>query len=80
MWCTSVAEVDSFFPPEQRAIAQGILAATFSGLGYGIGSVLGGYIYSMYGFNALFQTSAAFTGASLLVFLSGRKGATVNRY
>ncbi|KAG2197418.1 hypothetical protein INT47_005671 [Mucor saturninus] len=73
VWSTAVAQVDGFFPVEQRSIAQGILASSFSGLGYGIGCVLGGYIYSVYGFIRLFQTSIAICSISLIVFLSGRR-------
>ncbi|KAI8095933.1 major facilitator superfamily domain-containing protein [Thamnidium elegans] len=73
VWSTAVAEVDSFFPVEQRSIAQGILAALFSGLGYGIGCILGGYIYGVYGFSKLFQVSTIICGISLVVFLSGRR-------
>ncbi|GAA5804409.1 hypothetical protein HPULCUR_009902 [Helicostylum pulchrum] len=73
VWSTAVAEVDSFFPVEQRSIAQGILAALFSGLGYGIGCILGGYIYGVYGFSKLFQVSTIICGMSLIVFLSGRR-------
>lgn len=73
VWSTAVAEVDSFFPVEQRSIAQGILAALFSGLGYGIGCILGGYIYGVYGFSRLFQVSTIICGISLIVFLSGRR-------
>lgn len=65
--------MDSFFPIEQKSIAQGILAALFSGLGYGIGCLLGGYILNLYGQIVLFQLSATICGFSLAVFLLGRR-------
>lgn len=73
IWSTAVSEVDSFFPIEQRSMAQGILAALFSGLGYGIGCILGGYILGVYGSIKLFQASIIICSTSLIVFLSGRR-------
>ncbi|KAI9318750.1 major facilitator superfamily domain-containing protein [Dichotomocladium elegans] len=71
-WSTSVSEVDTFFPPDQRAVAQGILAALFNGLGFGSGCILGGAVYEQWGAKALTQTSAAVALLSLIVFLAGR--------
>ncbi|OAD76118.1 hypothetical protein PHYBLDRAFT_88121, partial [Phycomyces blakesleeanus NRRL 1555(-)] len=72
IWSTSVSEVDTFFPADQRAMAQGILAALFSGLGYGLGCIIGGMVYDQYGVTALFEVSAAIAAFSLGVFLLGR--------
>ncbi|CAO3626905.1 unnamed protein product [Cunninghamella echinulata] len=71
LWSTFVKAVGSFFPDNQKAMAQGILAALFSGLGYGIGSVSSGYIYGFYGYEVLFDTSIGITLFSLCVFLIG---------
>ncbi|CAM0141074.1 unnamed protein product [Umbelopsis sp. WA50703] len=72
IWSTAVSEVDTFFPPEQRAIAQGTLAALHMGAGFGIGCVLGGIIYEAWGAHALYQTAALLTAVSLVTFLAGR--------
>lgn len=71
-WSTGVSEVDSFFPPDQRAMAQGILAALFTGFGFGFGCLIGGAVYDSYGASALCQTSAGIAAVSLVVFLAGR--------
>lgn len=60
------------FPIHQRAIAQGILAALFSGLGFGIGCIVGGYAYDHYGILMLFNAAIAVAAISLLVFWAGR--------
>lgn len=73
VWSTAVAEVDGFFPVDQRSVAQGILAALFSGLGYGLGCIIGGFVYAVYGSMKLFQISAFICTLSLVVFLSGRR-------
>lgn len=73
VWSISVAEVDSFFPTEQKSIAQGVLAALFTGLGYGVGCLLGGSIYGVYGSIKLFQVSSFICCISLIVFLCGRR-------
>ncbi|CAO3591264.1 unnamed protein product [Absidia cylindrospora] len=71
MWSTAVTEVDTFFPEEQRAMAQGILAALFSGLGYGLGCALGGFIYD-YGSVCLLAASSCIAMFGLLAFYIGR--------
>lgn len=60
------------FPIHQRAIAQGILAALFSGLGFGIGCIVGGYAYDHYGILMLFNVAIGVAAISLLVFWAGR--------
>ncbi|KAI8337376.1 major facilitator superfamily domain-containing protein [Choanephora cucurbitarum] len=72
IWSTCVSEVDRMFPASQRAVAQGILAALFSGLGFGLGCILGGFAYDHYGAIMLFNVSMAVSLISLLVFWSGR--------
>ncbi|KAI8339422.1 major facilitator superfamily domain-containing protein [Chlamydoabsidia padenii] len=72
MWSTAVAEVDTFFPEEQRAMAQGILAALFSGLGYGLGCIISGVIYDQYGSQCLLGASSCIAMFGLGIFLIGR--------
>lgn len=72
IWSTCVSEVDQMFPANQRAIAQGILAALFSGLGFGLGCILGGYAYDHYGAQMLFDISISIAVLSLIVFWFGR--------
>ncbi|KAI8983709.1 major facilitator superfamily domain-containing protein [Pilobolus umbonatus] len=72
IWCTCVSEVDSIFPDNQRAMGQGILAALFSGLGFGIGCLCGGYFYDTYGSNMLFVISISIACLSMLIFSIGR--------
>ncbi|KAK4510645.1 uncharacterized protein ATC70_005077 [Mucor velutinosus] len=72
IWSTCVSEVDQMFPVNQRAVAQGILAALFSGLGFGLGCILGGFAYDNYGSQTLFNVSIAVAIASLVVFWCGR--------
>lgn len=72
IWSTCVSEVDRMFPASQRAVAQGILAALFSGLGFGLGCILGGFAYDHYGAIMLFNVSMAVSLISLFVFWIGR--------
>ncbi|KAI8086099.1 major facilitator superfamily domain-containing protein [Halteromyces radiatus] len=72
MWSTAVAEVDTFFPEDQRGLAQGILGVLFSGLGYGLGSVLSGFVYDQYGYRYLLGVSASITLFGLAVFYIGK--------
>ncbi|KAI8645650.1 major facilitator superfamily domain-containing protein [Parasitella parasitica] len=72
IWSTCVSEVDLMFPDDQRAVAQGILAALFSGLGFGLGCILGGFAYDNYGSQMLFNVSIAVAVISLIVFWCGR--------
>ncbi|KAI7907316.1 uncharacterized protein BX663DRAFT_495502 [Cokeromyces recurvatus] len=72
IWSTCVSEVDQMFPVNQRAIAQGILAALFSGLGFGLGCILGGFTYDQYGAQMLFNVSISVAILSLFIFWSGR--------
>ncbi|OZJ03516.1 hypothetical protein BZG36_03427 [Bifiguratus adelaidae] len=69
LWSTAVNEVDTFFPPHQRAVAQGILAALFAGLGAGLGSFVGGWVYGLGGGVALYRVAAGLASASLTLFL-----------
>ncbi|KAI8064166.1 major facilitator superfamily domain-containing protein [Gongronella butleri] len=73
LWSTAVAQVDSFFAEDQRAMAQGILAAVFSGLGYGIGCVLSGLVYDPFGHHGLLLTSSCITILGYLVFFFGKQ-------
>ncbi|KAI8333710.1 major facilitator superfamily domain-containing protein [Chlamydoabsidia padenii] len=72
IWSTAVAEVDTFFPEDQRAMAQGILAAIFSGFGYGLGCVISGVIYDQYGCTFLLGASAGISLLGLGIFFVGR--------
>jgi predicted MFS family arabinose efflux permease len=67
-----VAQVDTFFPEDQRAMAQGILAAVFSGFGYGLGCVISGVIYDQYGCTCLLGASAGISLLGLGIFFLGR--------
>ncbi|SAM08535.1 hypothetical protein [Absidia glauca] len=72
IWSTAVAQVDTFFPEDQRAMAQGILAAVFSGFGYGLGCVISGVIYDQYGCTCLLGASAGISLLGLGIFFLGR--------
>ncbi|CDH51298.1 hypothetical protein RO3G_12313 [Lichtheimia corymbifera JMRC:FSU:9682] len=71
-WSTAVSEVDSFFPPEQRAVAQGVLGSLHLGLGNGLGALLGGYLDSYLGAIWMFRCNAILCAFSILVFSIGR--------
>ncbi|KAI9305740.1 major facilitator superfamily domain-containing protein [Cunninghamella echinulata] len=71
-WATAVSEIDGFFPPEQRSVAQGILGALHAGLGTGLGALIGGYLYDYYSPIFLFQTSAFLCIISIGIFSVGR--------
>jgi predicted MFS family arabinose efflux permease len=72
IWSTCVSEVDNIFPPDQRSVAQGILASLFTGLGFGMGCILGGYFYDHYGSEMLFNVSLVIGILSLTTFYIGR--------
>lgn len=67
-----MSEVDQIFPVHQRAIAQGILASLFTGLGFGVGCIVGGYAYDHYGIHMLFNVSIGVAIISLTTFWIGR--------
>ncbi|KAI8335411.1 major facilitator superfamily domain-containing protein [Chlamydoabsidia padenii] len=71
-WATAVSEIDGFFPPEQRSVAQGILGALHAGLGTGLGALIGGYVYEYYGAISLFRLSAFLCVVSSAIFCIGR--------
>ncbi|KAI9319461.1 major facilitator superfamily domain-containing protein [Dichotomocladium elegans] len=71
-WSISVSEMDSFFPPEQRAVAQGVLGALHNGLGTGLGALIGGYIDAYLGSLWLFRLAAILCALSITVFSIGR--------
>lgn len=73
-WATAVSEIDNYFPPTQRSVAQGILAGLYGGLGTGFGCFLGGYLFENYGGAVLYQGAATVTALSVVVFLVGRIG------
>ncbi|ORX58299.1 hypothetical protein DM01DRAFT_1223004 [Hesseltinella vesiculosa] len=72
LWSTAVAQVDGYFADDQRAMAQGILAACFSGLGYGLGCVLSGLVYDPFGHQGLLLTSSSVAIIGYLVFVFGK--------
>ncbi|ORE20476.1 MFS general substrate transporter [Rhizopus microsporus] len=71
-WATSVSEMDSFFPPEQRSVAQGILGALHFGLGTGLGALVGGYLYQYLGSAWMFRIAAVVCAANMVIFYIGR--------
>ncbi|KAI8139129.1 major facilitator superfamily domain-containing protein [Fennellomyces sp. T-0311] len=71
-WATAVSEIDSFFPPEQRAVAQGVLGALNQGLGTGLGALIGGYIDAYCGTLWMFRSAAALAALSIVIFVVGR--------
>ncbi|KAI9312203.1 hypothetical protein BX666DRAFT_1989598 [Dichotomocladium elegans] len=72
-WGTAVNEMDALFPPQQRAIAQGVLGALHAGFGTGLGALVGGYLYAYLGAPWLFYSAAALSTISVLVFCAGRR-------
>ncbi|KAI9488643.1 major facilitator superfamily domain-containing protein [Zychaea mexicana] len=71
-WGTAVSEMDSLFPPTQRAMAQGILGALHAGLGTGLGAFIGGYLYEYFGAVWLFRSAAGLACISISIFCVGR--------
>ncbi|KAG0742223.1 hypothetical protein G6F57_010701 [Rhizopus arrhizus] len=71
-WATSVSEMDSFFPPEQRSVAQGILGALHFGLGTGLGALAGGYLYQYLGSVWMFRSAALICTLNMFIFYIGR--------
>ncbi|KAI8095224.1 major facilitator superfamily domain-containing protein [Thamnidium elegans] len=71
-WATSVSEMDGFFPPEQRSVAQGILGALHFGLGAGLGALSGGYLYEYMGSIWMFRIGALVATINMVIFYVGR--------
>ncbi|KAI9262147.1 major facilitator superfamily domain-containing protein [Phascolomyces articulosus] len=71
-WATAVSEMDSLFPPEQRAMAQGILGGLNQGLGMGLGALFGGYIDAYFGTVWMFRSAAFLCAISIVIFCVGR--------
>lgn len=64
--------MDSFFPPEQRSVAQGILGALHFGLGTGLGALIGGYLYQYLGSAWMFRIAAVVCAVNMFIFYIGR--------
>ncbi|KAI9477134.1 major facilitator superfamily domain-containing protein [Zychaea mexicana] len=71
-WATAVSEMDSLFPPEQRAVAQGLLGGLNQGLGMGLGALIGGYIDAYLGTIWMFRSAALLCVLSAVIFCIGR--------
>ncbi|KAI8989362.1 major facilitator superfamily domain-containing protein [Pilobolus umbonatus] len=71
-WATAVSEMDSFFPPEQRSVAQGVLGALHFGLGTGLGALTGGYLYEYMGPIWMFRIAAIVATINMTIFTLGR--------
>lgn len=61
------------FPANQRAVAQGVLGALHTGLGTGLGALIGGQVYDSFGASGLFHSAAALSLFSALIFCIGRR-------
>lgn len=69
LWGAGVVQADELAPPSLQATSQGVLAAMYTGIGAGLGSLVGGVIYEQYGCNAMFYTVIALTLTSLEIYL-----------
>lgn len=69
MWTAVVAHASNVAPKGLEATSQGILNATFGGLGMGLGAILGGFVYQEWGPIVLFRGLAVGLFVSLILFL-----------
>ncbi|KAG0189593.1 hypothetical protein DFQ28_003238 [Apophysomyces sp. BC1034] len=58
IWSAAVVHIDTIASPEWRSSAQGLLNMTFNGIGAGLGSTLGGYVYEAYGAKTMWSLTA----------------------
>ncbi|KAI8987168.1 major facilitator superfamily domain-containing protein [Pilobolus umbonatus] len=69
LWGAGVVQADELAPPSLQATSQGILAAMYAGIGAGLGSLMGGFIYEQYGCNSMFYSVIFLTCISLELYL-----------
>eukprot|EP01105_Mastigella_eilhardi_P015842 TRINITY_DN3627_c0_g1_i1.p1 TRINITY_DN3627_c0_g1~~TRINITY_DN3627_c0_g1_i1.p1 ORF type:complete len:373 (-),score=86.91 TRINITY_DN3627_c0_g1_i1:39-1157(-) len=69
MWASAVVRANEMAPPGMEASLQGILTASFTGLGCAVGAAAGGFVFSTWGGLALFRVSAAVVALSLALFV-----------
>ncbi|CAO3632701.1 unnamed protein product [Cunninghamella echinulata] len=69
LWGAGVVQADELAPPSLQATSQGILAAMYTGIGAGLGSLLGGVIYEKFGAHQMFYTVILLTSISLEMYL-----------
>ncbi|KAH3758520.1 MFS transporter [Pelomyxa schiedti] len=73
MWAAAVVHANALAPPGQEATLQGLLTASFTGLGSATGSILGGIIFQNLGPILLYRMAAAVVVLSLGLFVWGRR-------
>jgi len=68
LWIASVKYVSDISPPGLESTAQGIMNSGFIGVGFGIGSLIGGFIYRSYGPYFLYLLAAGSNILNLVLF------------
>lgn len=68
MWTAAVRFASEMAPPELANTSQGVLNGVHAGLGFGVGCIIGGMLYSNLGSINMFRLTAFVTFASMLLF------------
>lgn len=68
MWTAAISYIHHIAPPGLGATAQGLLGGLYSGLGNGLGVLIGGFIYQKYGYVILFRICAVWLLLAFAMF------------
>jgi PPP family 3-phenylpropionic acid transporter len=72
-WIAAVDYVSAAAPPGLSATAQTLFGAAFSGLGWSLGAVIGGYLWDSWGGQAVFFFAGSMPIVAALIFGLGSK-------
>ncbi len=73
VWVAAVNYAGQSAPPGLSATAQALVGAANSGVGWGVGSVIAGYLWDAQGGSAVFLSSAVATTFAVLLFMWGTR-------
>ncbi|CAG8541964.1 14751_t:CDS:2 [Acaulospora morrowiae] len=73
VWPAGVEITYNFAPKSLRATSLGIFSGVFNGLAYGIGSIIGGFIYSKFGPIKMFQATTLLSLFTLILYIVTEK-------
>jgi len=73
MWSSSVSYAKSISPPGMSSTMQGILSATWQGIGCGTGNLLSGFLYYHIGPKPLYFATAGWCAFGLIFFFTSNK-------
>jgi len=69
MWAAAIHYAAEISPKGLEATTQGILAGVFSGLGFGLGGITGGFVYQNFGPIVLYRSGAIIVFVAMILYI-----------